>query len=155
MPLKQWVPSSSVLYKGNITSTTENYRNKIYYSIHETKLKSRYANHQKSFKNSRPYHFKFFKRCLRQISLGPFFDTLSQIQLGESNKVYLMCTNERSTFLNIIGSLDRNILTRDDSQVTETLFYGDSNLNNITNTLILNATIDFVIASERFDISLF
>ena len=66
-----------------------------------------------------------------------------------------MCTNERSTFPDIVGSLDRNILTRDDSQVTETLLYGDSNLNNITNTLILNATIDFVIASERFDISLF
>ena len=64
--------------------------------------------------------------------------------------------NERSTSLNIIGSIDRNILTRSDSQVTETLwyYYGDSNSNNITNTLILNATIDFVIATKRFDVSL-
>ena len=53
-------------------------------------------------------------------------------------------SNERSTFLDIIGSIDRNILTRDDSQVTETLLYSDSNLNNITNIVILNATIDFL-----------
>ena len=63
-------------------------------------------------------------------------------------------SNERSTFLNIIGSIDRNILTRSDLQVTETLLYGDSNSNNITNSLILNATIDFLIATKGFDGSL-
>ena len=30
---------------------TENYRNKVYYGISETKIKSRYANHRESFKN--------------------------------------------------------------------------------------------------------
>ena len=30
---------------------------------------------------SRPYHFKFFKSCLLQISLCPFWNTLSQIKL--------------------------------------------------------------------------
>ena len=60
-------------------------------------------------------------------------------------------SNERSTFLNITGSIDRNILTRSDSQVTETLLYGDSNSNNIINTLILNATIDFLVATKRFN----
>ena len=45
-------------------------------------------------------------------------------------------SNERSTSLNIIGSINGNILTRSDSQVTETLCYGDSNLNNITNSLL-------------------
>ena len=63
-------------------------------------------------------------------------------------------SNERSAFLNIIGSIDRNILTRSDSHVTETLLYGDSNSNNITSTLILNATIDFLIITKRFDASL-
>ena len=43
--------SNNVLYKANVTSKTENYINKIYYSISETKFKSRYENHQKSFKN--------------------------------------------------------------------------------------------------------
>ena len=62
-------------------------------------------------------------------------------------------SNEGSTFLNIIGSIDRNILTRSNSEVTETLLYDDSNSNNITNTLILNATIDFLIATKRCDAS--
>ena len=37
--------SNSVLYKANITSTKENYRNKTYYGISDTKFKSRYVNH--------------------------------------------------------------------------------------------------------------
>ena len=30
---------------------------------------------------SRPYHFKFFKGSLSQILLGPFLNTLNEIQL--------------------------------------------------------------------------
>ena len=90
-----------------------------------------------------------------QDSLNPICNCGNDI---ETSAHYLLhCpnfSNERSTFLNIIGSIDRNILTRSDPQVTETLLYGDSNSNNITNTLILNATIDFLIATKRFDASL-
>ena len=43
--------SNDVFYKVNITSTSEDYRNKIYYDISETKFMSRYANHRKSVKN--------------------------------------------------------------------------------------------------------
>ena len=50
-PLNNKCLSNNVLYKANITSTSENYRNKIYYSISETKFNWRYANHRKSFKN--------------------------------------------------------------------------------------------------------
>ena len=50
-PLNNKCLSNNVLYLTNIKSTTENYRNKIYYGISETKFKSRYANHWKSFKN--------------------------------------------------------------------------------------------------------
>ena len=30
--------------------------------------------------HGRPYHFKFFKRCLAQILLGPFWNTLPHIK---------------------------------------------------------------------------
>ena len=50
-PLNNKCLSNNVLYKPIIASTTENYRNKIYYGITETKFKSRYGNHRKSFKN--------------------------------------------------------------------------------------------------------
>ena len=44
-----------------------------------------------------------------------------------------------------------NGLRSSDFQVTETLLYDDSNSNNISNTLILNTTIDFLIVTDRLD----
>ena len=47
----------------------------------------------------------------------------------------LNCPNyshERSNTLNIIGTIDRSTLTRNDFQVTEILLYSDSNSNNVT-----------------------
>ena len=49
-PLNNGCLSNKFLYKANITSTTENYRNKIYYCISETKFKSGNANYRKSLK---------------------------------------------------------------------------------------------------------
>ena len=40
-PLNNKCLSNNVLYKANIISTSENYRNKIYYGISETKFMSR------------------------------------------------------------------------------------------------------------------
>ena len=57
-PLNNKSLSNNVLYKTNITSTTESYRNKVYYDISETKFKSRYTNHRKSFKNRKKMTFK-------------------------------------------------------------------------------------------------
>ena len=78
-----------------------------------------------------------------QDSLNPFCSCGSCGDDIETSAHFLIhCpnfSNERSTVLDIIGGIDRNILIRDDSQVTQTLLYGDSNLNNITNNLILNA----------------
>ena len=75
-----------------------------------------------------------------------FQDSLNLIcscgkDIEKSTHFLLHClnySNERSTFLNIIGSIDWNDLTSD-LQATETRLYGDSNSNNIINTLILNA----------------
>ena len=76
-------------------------------------------------------------------SCGKDIETLTHFFLD-----YPYYSNEISTFLNKIGSIDRNILTRSEFQVTDTLHNGDSNSNNVTNTLILNATIYFLIVTE-------
>ena len=96
-------------------------------------------------------------KCSFQDSLNPICSCGNYTE--KSAHFFLHCpnfSNEISAFLNIKRSIDRNILRRSDSQVTETLwyYYGDSNSNNITNTLILNATIYFVITTKRFDVSL-
>ena len=44
-PLNNKCLSNNVVCKANITSASENYRNKIYNGISDTKFKSRYANH--------------------------------------------------------------------------------------------------------------
>ena len=50
-PLNSKCLNNNILNRANITSTTDNYRNKIYCGISETKFKLREANHRKSFKN--------------------------------------------------------------------------------------------------------
>ena len=60
--------------------------------------------------------------------------------------------NERLTFLNIVKNIDRKILRKNDLKVTETLFYRDSSYDDTKNTLIINATMEFLFASKRFDV---
>ena len=55
------------------------------------------------------------------------------------------------TFLNKINNINYGILELSDTMMTKTLLFGDSLLSYSTNTLILNSTIDFVIATKRFD----
>ena len=63
-------------------------------------------------------------------------------------------SNERSTFLNTVRNINRHIFDKNDLQITETLLHGDSSLDDKSNTLILNATIDFVFVTKRFDVNL-
>ena len=63
-------------------------------------------------------------------------------------------SNERSTFLNTIRSINKHIFDKNDLQITETLLYGDNSLDDKSNTLILNVTIDFLFVTKRFDVNL-
>ena len=91
-----------------------------------------------------------------------FLDSLNPIcscgqNIETSTHFLLHCSNysnERLTFLNIIRNIDRNILNKNDLKVTETLLYGDSSLDDTNNTLIMNATIEFLIAFTRFNVTL-
>ena len=91
-----------------------------------------------------------------------FLDSLNPIcscgqNIETSTHFLLHCSNysnERLTFLNIIRNIDRNILNKNDLKVTESLLYGDSSLDDTNNTLIMNATMEFLFASKRFDVPL-
>ena len=52
-------------------------------------------------------------------------------------------------------NINRNIFDKNDLQITETLLYDDSSLDDKSNTLILNATIDFLFVTKRFTVNLF
>ena len=62
--------------------------------------------------------------------------------------------NERSTFLKTIRNIHRILFDKNDLQVTETLLYGDSSLDDKSNTLTLNATINFLFVTKTFDVNL-
>ena len=91
-----------------------------------------------------------------------FLDALNPIcrcgqDIETSNNFLLHCSNysnERLNFLNIIRNIDRNILDRNDLKVTKTLLYGYSPSDDTNNTLIMNVTIEFLIATKRLDLSL-
>ena len=91
-----------------------------------------------------------------------FLDPLNPIcscgqDIETSTHFLFYCSNyskERLTFLNVIRNIDRNILEKNDLKITETILYGDSSSDNTNNTLIVNSTMEFLIASKRFDMPL-
>ena len=63
--------------------------------------------------------------------------------------------NDRSSLLSTIRNIDCKLLEITDSSLTHTLLYGNPSFDIITNSLILNATIDFVLSTKRFEEALF
>ena len=59
-------------------------------------------------------------------------------------------TNERSILLNIVPTINEDSLTSWDATIVKLLLYGDKYLDLVTNTPILNATVDFILSSKRF-----
>ena len=80
-------------------------------------------------------------------SCGQNIDTSTHFLLHCSNY-----SNERLTFLNIIRNIDGNILSKNDLKVTETLLNGGRSYDDTKNTLIMNATMEFLFTSKRFDV---
>ena len=60
-------------------------------------------------------------------------------------------SKKRMTLLNKIRNINNGILELSSTIMAQTLLFGDSCLSDSTNTLILNSTIDCVIATKRFD----
>ena len=63
--------------------------------------------------------------------------------------------NNRSSLLSTIRNIDYKLLEITDSSLTHTLLYGNPSFDIITNSLILNATIDFILSTKRFEKALF
>ena len=61
----------------------------------------------------------------------------------------------RSSLLSTVRNIDCKLLEISDSSLTQTLLHGNPSFDVITNSLILNATIDFILSSKRFEEALF
>ena len=63
--------------------------------------------------------------------------------------------NERRTLLSTIGNINYKLLENTDSNLTQTLLFGNTSFDITDNTKILNATINFILLTKRFDEPLF
>ena len=66
----------------------------------------------------------------------------------------IYCSNfltERTTLLNEITNIDSKILNQADATITKTLLFGNSKYSNEVNLQILNASVDVILTSKRFD----
>ena len=60
-------------------------------------------------------------------------------------------TNERSILLNIVSTRNKYSLTSSVATIVKLLLCGDESRDLMTNTLILNASVDFILSIKLFD----
>ena len=76
----------------------------------------------------------------------------------ETNAHFLLHTNylhERKNLLDNIKSVLPNILKQSDSLINNVLLFGDTSLDDSSNKIILNATINYITFTKRFNGSIF
>ena len=64
-------------------------------------------------------------------------------------------TNERTTLFSTLRNLDSKLCGNTDSLLTNSLLFDKESLNTDQNTAILNANMEFILSTKRFDESLF
>ena len=69
--------------------------------------------------------------------------------------LYTLIQNERRIILSTVTNTGSNLLDKCDFCLTQIFLFDDTFLDVNTNSSILNATIDFVISSKRFEEQLF
>ena len=71
---------------------------------------------------------------------------------------FLHSTNfniQRQTLFNKIATTDTNILTESEDSIVNTLLFGKPNSENSVNNALLNASIKYILPTERFNNPLF
>ena len=89
---------------------------------------------------------RFLDSLNRICSSGFDIETTSHFLLHCQNFI-----NERSLHLNNVSGLTKEKLPSCDTSVIKLFLYGDDSLDLVTSTLILNASVDFISSSKRFD----
>ena len=92
-----------------------------------------------------------------QDSLNPFC-SCGKGEAETSSHYLLQCSNyleERLALLNTIKNIEMFKLQQSDSKFTGVLLSGDTSFDKNKNTFIIDATIDYIISTGRFEVPLF
>ena len=64
-------------------------------------------------------------------------------------------TNQRYTLLSTVKDIDSSLTNTNDSMLSHILLFGKASLDTFANALLLNATMNYIISTNRFEESLF
>ena len=56
---------------------------------------------------------------------------------------------------NKLQNIDENTLSKDDSNTSKMLLFGEDSFSDIKNTFVLTASIEYILSRQRFDVSLY
>ena len=115
-------------------------------------LSDRFTRLRLELSHLRKHKFKYnFQNCLNPLC-----------SCGSSNELtshfLLHCpifNDKRHTLLSTLNTIDCKILEWSDSYLTQTFLYGCTSFDTETNAFVLNATIDLILSTERFEEPLF
>ena len=100
-------------------------------------------------------HGHKFRHCFED-TLNPLCKSSKDIE--STMYFFLHCTNfliPRQTLFQKIRNIDDSILSQSETQLTQTLLYGNQNYHSSINKLIIISTIEYLISTETFKYSLF
>ena len=100
----------------------------------------------------REHKFKYnFQNCL-----NPLCSSGSSIESTYHFLLHCPIFHDKShTLLSTLNNIDSKLLEPNDSYLTQTLLFGSTSFDSETNTFVLNATIDYILSTERFEEHLF
>ena len=78
--------------------------------------------------------------------------------IESTNHFLLQCSlflKERQVFMNKVCHIDSSFIDQNENYLCKTLLFGKENMNDSENTQILNAKIEYILATERFNVPLF
>ena len=64
-------------------------------------------------------------------------------------------SNKRLTLLNKLQSINENILSKDDSNISKVFLFGDHSFNDVRSTSVLTTSIEYIISTKRFHVPLY
>ena len=91
-----------------------------------------------------------------QDTLNPFCSC--DLDVETNMHFFLYCplfSNQRCALLSTVNDIDSSLTNTDDTTLTDILLFGKASLDITANTLILNATMNYIIWTNRFEVSLF
>ena len=91
-----------------------------------------------------------------QDTLNPFCSCGLDVETNRHFFLYCpLFTNQRRTLLSTVKDIDSSLTNTNDSILTHFLLFGKASLDTSANTLLLNATMSYIISTNRFEESLF